>query len=86
MLSSNSDIDISARQSLDFVANDIVIKAHTVRRKIFALITSSRFYWIRFVFRMNISILKNFDFLIVQKLRLLHVLLNPIQYASVKMD
>lgn len=31
MLSSNSDIDISARQSLDFVANDIVIKAHTIR-------------------------------------------------------
>ncbi|CAF1682173.1 unnamed protein product, partial [Adineta ricciae] len=31
MLSSNSDIDISARQTLDFVANDIVIKSHTIR-------------------------------------------------------
>lgn len=48
ILSSNSDIDISARQSLDFVANDIVLKAHSVSRKhdrirfgIFYLIDSS---------------------------------------------
>jgi len=31
VLSSNKDIDVSARQTLDFIANDIVIKAHTVR-------------------------------------------------------
>lgn len=30
ILSSNSDIDISARQNLEFVASDIVLKAHTV--------------------------------------------------------
>lgn len=33
ILSSNNNIDISARQTLDFVANDIVIKAHTVNSK-----------------------------------------------------
>ncbi|CAF1341544.1 unnamed protein product [Adineta steineri] len=31
MLTSNSDIDISARQTLDLVANDIIIKSHTIR-------------------------------------------------------
>lgn len=32
ILSSNSDIDISARETLDFIANDIVIKAQTVNK------------------------------------------------------
>ncbi|CAF1586487.1 unnamed protein product [Rotaria magnacalcarata] len=31
ILSSNSNIDIAARQTLDFVGNDITIKAHTIR-------------------------------------------------------
>jgi len=31
ILSSNGDIDVSARQTLDFVANDILLKAHTIR-------------------------------------------------------
>jgi len=31
ILSSNSDIDISARESVNLVGNDIVLKAHTIR-------------------------------------------------------
>lgn len=83
ILSSNSDIDISARQSLDFVANDIVLKAHSVSREHDRI----RFWNIlfdRFVFKTNRFTLKNCDFSIVLKVRLLVVVLNHILFASAR--
>lgn len=82
ILSSNSDIDISARQSLDFVANDIVLKAHTVSRRGYR--TRSLIVFCRFVFKTNRFTLKNCDFLIALKVRLLAVILNRILYASAR--
>lgn len=85
ILSSNSDIDISARQNLEFVASDIVLKAHTVSHCQYRLwFFHFFFFFVRFVCRTNIFILKNCDFLIARKVRSLVEVLNRILFASAR--